>query len=178
MCLTLYIASDVPLPVVGSPDEPGSVFHASLPVEKYCREVRKVLSKPYMMFLGSFQGCSCGFAYDPSEYSSNSLVDEADSMPRISIETLKEWDQNEREDQAMRVASARELAAYVSEAVRHSDIEIAIAWHEQFTDTVFRRQVSLDYFTSYEQGLDLPENCLFEIQRVGHEQRPDEVSKA
>lgn len=167
MCLTLYIASDVPLRVISSPDEPGSVFHASLPIEKHCRKIRKVLSKPHMMYLGSFQGCSCGFQYNPSEYSPGSLVDEADSMPRISIETLKEWDQNEREDQASRLAGLRELAAYISEAARHSDLEIAIAWHEAFTGKIRRRQVSVAYFASYEQGIDLPENDVLEIARVG-----------
>ena len=63
MCMALYIAADTPLPEIPqtSPPAPLSVE----PIEEADQAVRVHFSKPYVYFVGSHTGCSCGFQYGP-----------------------------------------------------------------------------------------------------------------
>ena len=60
MCFALYLASDTPLPVI-----PWDATVPSLYVEKdtYHKPI-PALSKPYVYYLGSHNGCGCGFLLD------------------------------------------------------------------------------------------------------------------
>ena len=55
MCLTVYIASDVPLPSV---DTPNLVVR---PIEERERPVARHFSKPNIYSIGAYTGCACGF---------------------------------------------------------------------------------------------------------------------
>jgi hypothetical protein len=64
MCMMVYIAAEAPLPLVHWDDQhPG--FHVEElndenPDEK---NVRCQFTKPYIYYVGSFEGCGCGFNY-------------------------------------------------------------------------------------------------------------------
>jgi hypothetical protein len=167
MCKAIYLASHAPLPSVGSMDEPVA-FVAAPATHSELKKVRKHLTKTHRMYLGSHQGCGCGFHFKPSDYDPpNFCVENAASMPDIALDTLREWDRAEQEELAVTLQSLRELSVYLSTAALASDLEMIVTWNGELTGKMERRRVTVDFFTSYEQGIDLPENCLFEITRVG-----------
>ena len=62
MCLALYIASVKPLPVIPwDPKKP--TFHV-VPLGEDTNRVRKILTDPYIYYVGSHEGCSCAFNYE------------------------------------------------------------------------------------------------------------------
>ena len=61
MCMMLYLASDKPLPLVAW-DENNPSFHVQ-ELHESSASVRKQFSKPCVYYLGSDQGCGCGFSY-------------------------------------------------------------------------------------------------------------------
>ncbi len=61
MCMVLYVAADKPLPLI-TWDENNPKFHVT-ELNEYSAGVRKQFSKPYVYYLGSDQGCGCGFSY-------------------------------------------------------------------------------------------------------------------
>lgn len=63
MCMVIYIAADIPLPLVPW-DEHAPGFHTTVPQEKKGMSVRKHLTKPYVVYAGSHQRCGCGFFVD------------------------------------------------------------------------------------------------------------------
>jgi hypothetical protein len=59
MCMMVYIASDYPLPTLAWNDaRPG--FHITDLMEAHS-PVRRRFSKPYAYYVGSHEGCGCGF---------------------------------------------------------------------------------------------------------------------
>ena len=61
MCIVVYIASEIPLPTITSTG-PVPAFHV-IPLESNDSAVRARFSKPHVYYVGSHEGCGCGFAY-------------------------------------------------------------------------------------------------------------------
>ena len=65
MCMMVYVASDHPLPTSAwDEDRPG--FHVEALSERD-ESVRRQFSKPFVYYVGSHQGCGCGFDWDVFE---------------------------------------------------------------------------------------------------------------
>lgn len=96
MCMVLYAASDSPLPEIAEAAPPPAL--SVRPVSGAEELVRIHFSKPYVYFLGSHTGCSCGFQY-------GELVDE-DAEGRASVGALGAF-----LAEALRIAGPVELFA-------------------------------------------------------------------
>lgn len=70
--MMVYVASDYPLPLIPwDPSRPG--FHVTKLPDR-AAPVRRQFSKPHIYYVGSHEGCGCGFQYGEYE----GFEDEAD----------------------------------------------------------------------------------------------------
>ena len=67
MCMVLYVAADKQLPLI--PWEKESPAFNVRPLDKRGDPVRRQFSKPHVYYVGSHQGCGCGFSRDGWEES-------------------------------------------------------------------------------------------------------------
>ncbi|HEY0076734.1 MAG TPA: hypothetical protein VGB77_21805 [Abditibacteriaceae bacterium] len=81
MCMVLYVASDKPLPLIAW-DENNPNFHVK-ELHESSAGVRKQFSKPYVYYLGSDQGCGCGFSYGQF-VNDNDELKSRESVSRLS----------------------------------------------------------------------------------------------
>jgi len=70
MCMAIYIAADTQLPRVAWNEE-SPAFHTSELKTARDQAVREQITKPYVVFAGSSQGCGCGFYSDDDELEGN-----------------------------------------------------------------------------------------------------------
>ena len=63
MCLAIYIASDIELSTSKWDKNSPSFYSESIEPNKHYG-VDRHFSKPYVYYLGSHEGCGCGFMYD------------------------------------------------------------------------------------------------------------------
>ena len=62
MCMVVYLAADSSLPLIAW-DEQNPAFNVT-ELSEYEQSVRGQFHKPYVYYLGSYTGCSCGFSPD------------------------------------------------------------------------------------------------------------------
>lgn len=158
----LYLASDSELPPC--PDstwEGGATFFVRALIAEEEHLYRDLLSKRYVAYLGSSDGCGCAFHYCPDED-----VFSPDGMPPDVFEWCVA-------DRTRRLDGLSRLHAFIHAAARSSDLELLVTWASVRPESITRRSVTVDHFATYERGLDLPEKCLFEIARIaGDAARP------
>lgn len=155
MCTMLYLASDSPLPVC--PDsswEGGATFFVRQLFADEDRLYRGAFTKRNVAYLGSADGCGCGFHYSPEEEVFSPEGVPSDFFARCVASRARTFD------------GLAKLHAFIREAALASDLELLIVWASKAPDSLTRRAVTVDHFSTYEQGTDLPENCLFEIPRL------------
>lgn len=132
MCHTLYIASDKPLPLVEWNEEQPSFFTAEL--QEHEEGVRNQFTLPFVVYAGTFEGCSCGFVYDDEPIGDN--------------EFEKRYDKQARE-------SVRRLGEYISKRLYDSSVEMFSCWEgEHENEAVDRLVVGFDFFTGKAFGLE------------------------
>jgi hypothetical protein len=61
MCMVVYLAADAPLPLI-SWDAQAPAFHVKA-LGSRDDPVRARFSKPHVYYVGSHEGCGCGFGY-------------------------------------------------------------------------------------------------------------------
>jgi hypothetical protein len=134
MCMMLYIASDKKLPLVPT----GQVEYQPIYVDElseYNSGIKKQFTKKYSYYIGSYQGCGCGFSY--GQYNiDNEEVDES------LIELF-----NTEEEKGKK--SVRELFNYISNSLENvSEIELYSCWSGNEKDTPKHRvEISLANFS-------------------------------
>ena len=125
MCRYLYLASDKELPLIKW-EETRPAFNVA-ELQDYDVDVVKQFSKPHMVFLGAYTGCSCGFSYD-----SEAPEDEEEARE----------DRNARD-------SVKELVEYLKKCANESDLEMFACWNgdqgETPSDTL---SVQPEYFAN------------------------------
>ena len=86
MCMALYISSDNELPLIewreGETPICVSALNASSKEDEFASEC---LTKLYKYYVGSWQGCSCGFTFD---FSGENYDEEENVLSKQSVETL------------------------------------------------------------------------------------------
>lgn len=65
MCLTVFVGSDRPLPVITF-DGASPSFNAH-PLGAEQEFVRRIFAKPFVYGVGASSGCGCGFDYGPED---------------------------------------------------------------------------------------------------------------
>lgn len=64
----VYLASAAPLPLVPfDPQNPVLVVRELTSADKVYSAVQNITQQPYLYQAGSYQGCGCGFIYDPGD---------------------------------------------------------------------------------------------------------------
>jgi len=99
MCFALYLAADNPLPLRAW-DEHAPAFYVT--TEDIHQRPIPILSKPYVYYLGSHQGCGCGFRV-------------AGIPP--------EWP-----EYAERMQNHEQLVEYLEAATKHGPVELFMSW--------------------------------------------------
>ncbi|HEV2802074.1 MAG TPA: hypothetical protein VGW12_16485 [Pyrinomonadaceae bacterium] len=121
--MMVYIAADEPLPLIEW-QENVSVFCVTKLSEGEKR-VHRQFSRPFVYYLGSYEGCGCGFSYDDEP-----VEDEDDR----------------RRDAAAR-ESVRQLSKYLSDVVRRGSVEMYACWDgDQEAEPEERLEVRPDFF--------------------------------
>jgi len=102
MCMVVYVAADAPLPLI-SWDPQAPAFHVKA-LDARDDPVRARFSKPHVYYVGSHEGCGCGFGYG-------------------------QWDGEKPDDQRAAQASVARLADYVAAATRAAGaLELYACW--------------------------------------------------
>ena len=84
MCMMVYIASDYPLPT-SAWNYAKPTFHVTNVLDAHV-PVRRHFSKPYAYYVGSHEGCGCGFQvgqYDASNVDAETLAAGLSSRRRL-----------------------------------------------------------------------------------------------
>ncbi|MBN1426843.1 MAG: hypothetical protein JXB07_00575 [Anaerolineae bacterium] len=84
--MMVYIASESPLPLIAWNDQCPAFYVTELP-RPQDEQVRVQFSKPYVYYVGSHQGCGCGFLYGQYpgfEDDANEERDKRESVARLS----------------------------------------------------------------------------------------------
>jgi hypothetical protein len=82
MCMMVYVASDYPLPTVAW-DETRPRFHVT-ELSGRDEPVRRQFSKPWVYYVGSHEGCGCGFQYGEFEEDDAAWAAAQDSRRRLA----------------------------------------------------------------------------------------------
>jgi len=96
MCHALYIASDKPLTLIEW-DEANPGFHVE-ELQEDEQVVRKQFTLPFVAYVGSFEGCSCGFVYDDEPIGDDEYEQLYDSQAREAVGRLRHYISNLLED--------------------------------------------------------------------------------
>lgn len=118
MCLAVYIASDADLPLIPWDDQ-NPEFNV-VPIPGGEELVRAQFTKSNVAYVGSYEGCSCGFVIDPDDPG---------------------WDDEER------ARSVRQLGDYIDELLCFGTVELYACWNgDEGDDPVSRIEVTRDHF--------------------------------
>ncbi len=127
MCMMVYIAADTSLPIIEWQYEKSVFSVTELLKGEEC--VRKQFTKSFVYYLGSYEGCGCGFSYG-DEYGDEPIEDEDDLKRDIAA----------RE-------SVRQLSEYLSYVVKSGLIELYACWDgDQEANVEERLNVTPAYF--------------------------------
>jgi len=85
MCFTVYISTNTIQKVNTFTSGETYLFLEELTNEKEVIGLKKKFTKNYIYYVGSYQGCGCGFSYDPLE---EIVEDEEDEKTKKSVEAL------------------------------------------------------------------------------------------
>ena len=92
MCMALYLATDKSIPTIDwSPGSAIAVQELGLSEER----VREQFTKPHVRYIGAHGGCSCGFAYDPTDPSSDSSLQSLAELRNLLERYLSDVDDAE-----------------------------------------------------------------------------------
>lgn len=137
MCMTVFIASDLPLPTIEC--LPSNPLVSITPIDRSSYPLKPLLSKQYIVE-ATYGGCGCGFDYDISEVC---------SMEHAGISDEHEV-QDTRVYQAG-VDAVQCLRHYIADLVCNGVVEVYACWYgdwEKPADT--QKTVNVDYFGNSE----------------------------
>jgi hypothetical protein len=92
MCRALYIASDRHLPLI--PWNESNPGFCVVELQEFEETVRKHFTLPFIVYAGSFEGCSCGFAYGDEPIEDDEYEQKRDKQARESVNLLREYIMN------------------------------------------------------------------------------------
>jgi hypothetical protein len=121
--MMIYVAADNPLPMIEWQENvtPFSVVELSEDEKRVIRQ----FTKPFVAYVGSYEGCGCGFSYDDSP-----IEDEDDArQDALSRESLKQ------------------LSEYLSNLVKSGSVELFACWDgDQEAEPEEKLTVTPDFF--------------------------------
>ena len=123
----VYLAADNPLPLIEWQENITPFCVTELSENEQI--VKKQFTKPFIVYAGSFEGCSCGFSYDD--------------------EPCEDEDDTRRDTLARE--SVKQLSEYLSNVVKKGSVEIFACWDgDQSVEPEVRIVVTPSYFSGNE----------------------------
>ena len=144
MCLAIYLASQHPLPTFNHHERyPELLISPHLYKKKAA--VEETLNLPFIYYVGSWEGCSCGFN-PPSREAGE--------------------DESGRTEREMSAASRSSLSRYLADQIGAGELALYVAWDgEEGSPIQLKRTISPDYFLT-DPFEPLETNTLLRIQAV------------
>lgn len=134
MCLTIFVGSDCPLPLLPF-DKKAPAFCADA-LWSEADAVAHYLNKPFLYAVGSYQGCGCGFSYREEDAS---LPDDDD----IPEDVKRDW----CDDHNARVQSVEQFAQYLRPALSVGSVTVNCCWYGDWAETpIATRHVTPEHF--------------------------------
>ncbi len=151
MCLLLWVASEQPIPLVSLVDpqtpDPENGYHRIDDVATDA-PVRARFSLPHLRYVGSHEGCGCG--YNSSELAWTGLVRVDDITPLYEAMSSEERESFDAEQK-----SRKRLRAIVERALAVGAVEVFACWSGDEVDpATSERDVEPSYFTEYAEPIE------------------------
>jgi len=119
MCIMVYIAANTELPLVSRFDPANHICVEPIPHTN--PPIIPAFTKRHVYYVGSYQGCGCGFAYDDTPSDSRGLM----RLFRRLSELV--WSANEEDKKRRR--SVHELVTYLADNINRAGvIELYSCW--------------------------------------------------
>lgn len=117
--MVVYIASDNVLPIISWNEESPSFYVSENSEDEKRVEIQ--FTKPFIYFVGSHQGCGCGFQYG--------------LLPTESDEDSQEYESSRE--------AVNKFSRYLSDALQNGPIELYACWDgDQDAEPVSRRVIT------------------------------------
>lgn len=142
MCLLLYLGADRELPITeeSNADQPG--FRVSVVVD-VIPGIRQLLNSPYVYYVGSHEGCGCGFGYISTEEYNQGLEDlrqaQKEGMP-------DEYVVQYQQDRERRITCMNALRAYLTAVTQTGSVKLLVTWADDLSGEILRLTVTPEYF--------------------------------
>ncbi|OPZ87863.1 MAG: hypothetical protein BWY76_00255 [bacterium ADurb.Bin429] len=117
MCYLLYLGADRELPTIEQ-DDPNSPAFFVIAESSPSTQLRKHLQSTYIYYIGSYEGCGCGFCYESSTELDALLIS---MMP----DKMK---QEEREDRQACISSVDSLRNYLTSVTQYGPVKLLVTW--------------------------------------------------
>ncbi len=122
MCLMLWIGTEQPVPPIPCAADPRlETCYCEVREIAADAPVRARFTSPHVTYVGSHQGCGCGF--NSSRFEWEGFTDAAEAM--TLIDAMRD---EEREEFLAQNHSREYLAMLVSTALRHGKVDIYMCW--------------------------------------------------
>lgn len=119
MCIMVYIAANTELPLVSRFNETNYIYVEPIPHTE--PPIIPALTKSHVYYVGSYQGCGCGFAYDDTPSDSRGIM----RLFRRRSELVK----SVNEEDMKRRRSVQELVTYLADNINRAGvIELYSCW--------------------------------------------------
>lgn len=151
MCVMYYLASDLPLPTVAVPGF--AVTAVGGDVEE---RIQLVLTSPFIYFLSSWQGCSCGFCCEEGSEVQRQLAEIPDEQVRDAC--LEAWQGGRNSVQA--------LARYLAEQTGPGSLTLYVAHAGREGAPIRHRGTIAPGYFAGAAVASLPEDSLLAIAAV------------
>jgi hypothetical protein len=116
MCLSVFVASDVELPLL--PYDDASPAFSTYALHEGDESVRRLTSKPYVYEVAALSDCcGCGFSYDINELAESTRAGVPDEAKRQA-----------RADYDDRQEAVTRLRQYLAAAVETGPVEVLCGW--------------------------------------------------
>lgn len=149
MCLMVWLGSATPLANLMVPEAPDAAAgDPYVKLEPADAPVRAQFEQPYVHYVGSYQGCGCGFCSPEIELEGFDLVADVMSLLPALLE-------DERSDFLDEQRSREYLTTLVRSALRGGDVEIFSCWAgDEAKAPAVVKDVPPDYFAAHLNPLD------------------------
>jgi hypothetical protein len=142
MCLLLYLGADRELPLTdeGNADRPA--FHVSL-LPDISPAIQHLLNTRYVYYVGSHEGCGCGFGYESTEEFNRVQRDlcqaVSEGMPEDNLTTYQE-------DRTSRINCMNNFREYLTKVTSAGPVKLLVTWADELDDEITQVTVTPEFF--------------------------------
>ncbi len=158
MCLLLYLGADRELPLTAEWNLDRPAFHVSV-LRNPDPAIQHLLNTRYVYYVGSHEGCGCGFGYESTEEFNHFIEELSQSLQEGMPEDIIT---GYREDRVSRIACMNDLRKYLSKVTLAGPVKLLVTWADELNDEITQLTVTPEYFSGDQCVLE--KNHLFEVR--------------